>query len=252
MNNQGYIFEIIDELSLVFWLSIFLVSPVFSILEVLVQEFITKMIYLLTNKLQLTREKVQKIGFNSTEKLQNIQNLHSEYEKKKSLSEKLKISEDFLDETRGGMFLLNEMSEKVIGEIRTHTLDDNCQEDNYFFDRNIIAKQDFSIRELEGIKKNIKIVELNGKTFYTSSLIRKQVKRTPIQFKDDKFKKEFISMFQQVESDFLENVEMYLFQKKVYRKWKIFKVVAFIPFMLFLSELVEVIFGIFFEDFISN
>ena len=252
MNNQGYIFEIIDELSLVFWLSIFLVSPVFSILEVLVQEFITKMIYLLTNKLQLTREKVQKIGFNSTEKLQNIQNLHSEYEKKKSLSEKLKISEDFLDETRGGMFLLNEMSEKVIGEIRTYTSDDNYQEDNYFFNRNIISKQDFSIRELEGIKKNIKIVELNGKTFYTSSLIRKQVKRTPIQFKDDKFKKEFISMFQQVESDFLENVEMYLFQKKVYRKWKIFKVIAFIPFMLFLSELVEVIFGIFFEDFISN
>lgn len=252
MNNQGYIFEIIDELSLVFWLSIFLVSPVFSILEVLVQEFITKMIYLLTNKLQLTREKVQKIGFNSTEKLQNIQNLHSEYEKKKSLSEKLKISEDFLDETRGGMFLLNEMSEKVIGEIRTHTSDDNYQEDNYFFNRNIISKQDFSIRELEGIQKNIKIVELNGKTFYTSSIIRKKVKRTPIQFKDDKFKKEFISMFQQVESDFLENVEMYLFQKKVYRKWKIFKVIAFIPFMLFLSELVEVIFGIFFEEFISN
>jgi len=252
MNNQGYILEIIDELSLVFWLSIFLISPVFSILEVLVQEFITKMIYFLTNKLQLAREKVQKIGFNSTEKLQNIQNLHSKYEKKKTLSEKLKISEDFLDETRGGMFLLNEMSEKVMGEIRTHTSDDNYQEDNYFFDRNIITKQDFSIRELEGIKKNIKIVELNGKTFYTSSLIRKHVWRTPIQFKDDKFKKEFISMFQQVESDFLENVEMYLFQKKVYRKWKIFKVVAFIPFMLFLSELVEVIFGIFFEDFISN
>jgi hypothetical protein len=150
------------------------------------------------------------------------------------------------------MFLLNEMSEKVMGEIRTHTSDDNYQEDNYFFDRNIITKQDFSIRELEGIKKNIKIVELNGKTFYTSSLIRKHVWRTSIQFKDDKFKKEFISMFHQVESDFLENVEMYLFQKKVYRKWKIFKVVAFIPFMLFLSELVEVIFGIFFEDFISN
>ena len=70
--------------------------------------------------------------------------------------------------------------------------------------------------------------------------------------KDDEFKKEFISMFQQVESDFLENIEMYLFQKRVYRKWKIFKVVAFIPFMLFLSELVEVIFGMFFEDFISN
>lgn len=63
MNNQGYILEIIDELSLLFWLSIFLVSPVFSILEVLVQEFITKMIYLLTNKLQLAREKVRKIGF---------------------------------------------------------------------------------------------------------------------------------------------------------------------------------------------
>ena len=50
----------------------------------------------------------------------------------------------------------------------------------------------------------------------------------------------------------IENIEMYLFQKRVYRKWKIFKVVAFIPFMLFLSELVEVIFGMFFEDFISN
>lgn len=251
MNNQGYILKIIDELSLVFWLSIFLVSPVFSILEVLVQEFITKMIYLLTNKLQLAREKVRKIGFNSTEKLQNIQNLHSEYEKKKSLSEKLKISEDFLDETRGGMFLLNEMSEKVMGEIK-HRFDGKHLEDNYFFDRDIISKQDFSIKELEGIQKNIKIVELNGKTFYTSSLIKKHVRRTPIHFKDDKFKKDFISMFQQVESDFLENVEMYLFQKKVYRKWKVFKVVAFIPFMLFLSELVEVIFGIFFEDFISN
>jgi hypothetical protein len=52
-------------------------------------------------------------------------------------------------------------------------------------------------------------------------------------------------MFQQVESDFLENIEMYLFQKKVYRKWKIFKVIAFIPFMLFLSELVEIIFEYF-------
>lgn len=89
MNNQGYILEIIDELSLVFWLSIFLISPVFSILEVLVQEFITKMIYFLTNKLQLAREKVQKIGFNSTEKLQNIQNLHSEYEKKKNVIRKI-------------------------------------------------------------------------------------------------------------------------------------------------------------------
>ena len=36
----------------------------------------------------------------------------------------------------------------------------------------------------------------NGKTFYTSILIRKQGNRTPIQFNDDKFKKEFISMFQ--------------------------------------------------------
>jgi len=252
MDNQGYILEIIDELSLVFWLSIYLVSPVFSILEVLVQELITKMIYYITNKVQLAREKVQKIGFNLTEKLQNVQKLHSEYEKKKSISEKLKISEDFLDETRGGMFLLNEMSEKVMGKIKTYSTDDNYHEDNYFFDRDIISKQDFSIMELEVIKKNIKIEELNGMKLYTNSSIRKNVKRTPIQFKDDKFKKEFFSMFQQVESDFLENVEMYLFQKKVYRKWKIFKVVAFIPFMLFLSELVEIIFGLIFEDFVSN
>jgi hypothetical protein len=37
MDSQDYILEIIDELSLVFWLSIYLVSPVFSILEVVVQ-----------------------------------------------------------------------------------------------------------------------------------------------------------------------------------------------------------------------
>jgi hypothetical protein len=150
------------------------------------------------------------------------------------------------------MFLLNEMSENVMGKIRTLTTDDNLTEDNCFFDRDIISKQDFSIKELEVIQKNIKVEKLNGKTFYTNSSIRKNVTRERIQFKDDKFKKEFISMFQQVESDFLENIEMYLFQKKVYRKWKIFKVIAFIPFMLFLSELVEIIFGIFFENFISN
>ena len=157
-----------------------------------------------------------------------------------------------MDETRGGMFLLNEMSENVMGKIRTLTTNDNLTEDNYFFDRDIISKQDFSIKELEGIQQNIKVEKLNGKTFYTNSSIRKNVTRERIQFKDDKFKKEFISMFQQVESYFLENIEMYLFQKKVYSKWKIFKVIAFIPFMLFLSELVEIIFGIFFEDTISN
>jgi len=252
MYDQGYILGIIAELSLVFWLSIYLVSPVFSILEVVAQDTITKLIYFLTNKVQLTQKKVQKIGFNSAEKLQNVQNLHSEYEKKKSLSEKLKISEDFLDETRGGMFLLNEMSEKVMGVIRTSVPDDGFIEDNYFFDRDIISKQDFSIKELVAIQKNIKVEKLSGKVLYTNSSIRKNVKRSQIPFKDDEFKKEFISMFQQVESDFLENIEMYLFQKRVYRKWKIFKVVAFIPFMLFLSELVEVIFGMFFEDFISN
>ena len=71
MDKPGYILEIIDELSLVFWLSIYLVSPVFSILEVVVQETITKIIYFITNKIQLARQKVQKIGFNSTEKLKN-------------------------------------------------------------------------------------------------------------------------------------------------------------------------------------
>ena len=150
----------------------------------MVQEAINKMIYFLTNKVQLVREKIQKIGFNSTEKLQNVQNLHSEYEKKKSLSEKLKISEDFLDETRGGMFLLNEMSENVMGKIRTLTTDDNLTEDNCFFDRDIISKQDFSIKELEVIQKNIKVEKLNGKTFYTNSSIRKNVTRDRIQFKD--------------------------------------------------------------------
>ena len=252
MDKQNYIVEIINELSLVFWLSIYLVSPIFSVLEVFVQEFITKLIYILTNKLQLAREKVQKIGFNSTEKLQHLQYLHSEYEKKKSLTEKLKISEDFLDETRGGMFLINEMSEKVMGEITTDQSVVDYKEDDYFFDRNIISKQDFSIQELKNIQSNIKIEKLNGKIYYTNSSIRKNVKRVTSQFKDENFKKEFILMFKQIESDFLENVEMYLFQKRVYNKWKIFKIVAFIPFMLFLSELVEVVFGIIFEDFLSK
>ena len=65
MDDKSYILEIIDELSLVFWLSIYLVSPVFSILEVVVQEAINKMIYFLTNKVQLVREKIQK-GESST------------------------------------------------------------------------------------------------------------------------------------------------------------------------------------------
>ena len=97
MNNQGYILEIINELSLVFWLSIFLVSPVFSILEVLVQEFITKMIYLLTNKLQLAREKVRKIGFNSTEKLQNIHFLDKEFKVGEELTNTLKKKRHYIE-----------------------------------------------------------------------------------------------------------------------------------------------------------
>ena len=50
----------------------------------------------------------------------------------------------------------------------------------------------------------------------------------------------------EVEGHFLENIEMYLFQKQLSFKWKIFKVILFIPFMFFLSNLLEFIwyFGI--------
>lgn len=246
-----YIKDITKELTLVFWISVYLVSPIFSGLEIIVQESITKLIFYVTHKFQLTRKSVQKIGFNSTQKLKQLQKLHSEYEVRKSITEKLKISEDFLDETRGGMFLLNEMSEQVIGKIEINTSQNELIEDNFYFNRDIISKQDFTIKELKEIHEGTRLEIINNKEYYINDSIRKTVKRRPVGFKDELFKEQFKLNFKQVESDFLENVEMYLFQKRVFRKWQIFKVVAFIPFMLFLSELIEVIFGILFEQIIE-
>lgn len=248
MNFSDYLIAITKELTLVFWISVYLVSPIFSGLEVIVQESITKLIYYATHKFQLTRDNIQKIGFNSTKKLKHLQVLHSEYETKKSITEKLKISEDFLDETRGGMFLLNEMSEQVLGKIETGVSFGESMEDNFYFDRSIISKQDYTIKELKDIHEGTIVERINNKEYYTNNSIKRTVKRQLLEFKDEEFKNQFKITFKQVESDFLENVEMYLFQKRVYKKWQIFKVVAFIPFMLFLSELIEVVFGIFFEQ----
>ena len=249
MEYNVYVTEILNELTLSFWISVYLVSPIFSGLEIIVQEIITKSIYYITNKVNLTRNKIMGLGFNSINKLQHLQSLHNEYETKKTITEKLKISEDFLDETRGGMFLLNDLGEKVFGNIRLSKSETEDYSDNFYFDRDIISKQEFTIKELQEIKNGISIINIDGKEYYTNESIRVNVCRSEHQFMDSRFKNEIELSFKQVESDFLENIEMYLFQKKVYKKWIVFKVLAFIPLMLFLSELVEVVFGILYDHF---
>lgn len=249
MNHLTSLLEIIRNLSPFFWISTFLISPIFSFLEKVIQDLITKILYYFTNIIQLKNNRfLRKVGFLSSLKLNHLQELHKPYENQKSISEKLKISEDFLDETRGGMFLLNDLSEEVFGPIVDEK---SSNSDYYYFNRELILKQDYSINELESIKKGIKISVENNTVFYTNPLIFQKVNRTPLKNIDLEFQEKIKQKFKIIESDFLENVEMYLFQKRINRKWRIFKVIAFIPFMLFLSELIEVIFGILFDSTFS-
>jgi len=239
---------IIVNLEPTFWLTVIIISPLFLLFEEGIQTFITKILFLLFVKFPGKYEWIQKfVGFSDADFYKNLQSLHNPYQKENTITEKLKISEDFLDETRGGMFVYNELSSIILGEVTEEkTSDDNLRDDNYF-DYELIYKQDYDIKELQKLnnKRSIEYGKEGNELFtidkrFTSKDIRKEVvrKKPKIELPDE-FITYFKTKMKESESHFLENVEMYLFQKKLARNWTIFKTIIFIPFMFFLSELLE-------------
>ena len=97
---------------------------------------------------------------------QQLQELHHKYEKEKNISEKLEISEDFLDETRGGMFVYNELSEIIFGKIIDKP-NKNSSSDNNHFNYDLISKMEFNIKELKEIneQKTVKNDKIGNELF---------------------------------------------------------------------------------------
>ena len=253
---------IIKNLSLSFWVSVIIISPLFMLFEQIFQGGITKILYVIFIRFPNKYKLVQRIlGFSDADKYEELQRLHDYYEKDNTLSEKLKISEDFLDETRGAMFVYNELSEIVLGKVlKEQNVNDkelpfieNKSFDNNYFNYDVIYKLDFNIRELKEINssKILKLSNEGNELFsinkrFSNELLRKKVYReTPLIKLPEKFIKAFKTKMMEVEGHFLENVEMYLFQKQLSFKWKIFKVIFFIPFMFFLSNLLGSLFDYF-------
>ena len=253
---------IIKNLSLSFWVSVIIISPLFMLFEQIFQGVITKILYIIFIRFPNHYKLVQRIlGFSDADKYEELQRLHNYYEKDNTLSEKLKISEDFLDETRGAMFVYNELSEIVLGKVlkednvngKELPFVENKNFDNNYFNYEVIYKLDFNIKELKEINssKILKRSEEGNELFsinkrFSNELLRKKVYReTPLIKLPEKFIKAFKTKMMEVEGHFLENVEMYLFQKQLSFKWKVFKVVIFIPFMFFLSNLLGSLFGYF-------
>ena len=253
---------IIKNLSLSFWVSVIIISPLFMLFEQIFQGVITKILYIIFIRFPNKYKLVQRIlGFSDADKYEELQRLHNYYEKDNTLSEKLKISEDFLDETRGAMFVYNELSEIILGKVlkednvngKELPFVENKNFDNNYFNYDVIYKLDFNIKELKEINssKILKRSEEGNELFsinkrFSNELLRKKVYReTPLIKLPEKFIKAFKTKMMEVEGHFLENVEMYLFQKQLSFKWKVFKVVIFIPFMFFLSNLLGSLFGYF-------
>ena len=253
---------IIKNLSLSFWVSVIIISPLFMLFEQIFQGVITKILYIIFIRFPNKYKLVQRIlGFSDADKYEELQRLHDYYEKDNTLSEKLKISEDFLDETRGAMFVYNELSEIVLGKVlkednvngKELPFVENKNFDNNYFNYDVIYKLDFNIKELKEINssKILKRSEEGNELFsinkrFSNELLRKKVYReTPLIKLPEKFIKAFKTKMMEVEGHFLENVEMYLFQKQLSFKWKIFKVIFFIPFMFFLSNLLGSLFDYF-------
>tara|TARA_B100000963_G_scaffold73869_1_gene61934 strand:+ start:196 stop:1023 length:828 start_codon:yes stop_codon:yes gene_type:complete len=253
---------IVKNLSLSFWVSVIIISPLFMLFEQIFQGVITKILYIIFIRFPNKYKLVQRIlGFSDADKYEELQRLHNYYEKDNTLSEKLKISEDFLDETRGAMFVYNELSEIILGKVlkednvngKELPFVENKNFDNNYFNYDVIYKLDFNIKELKEINssKILKRSEEGNELFsinkrFSNELLRKKVYReTPLIKLPEKFIKAFKTKMMEVEGHFLENVEMYLFQKQLSFKWKVFKVVIFIPFMFFLSNLLGSLFGYF-------
>ena len=238
---------IIKNLSTPFWISVVIVSPVFMKFEGLVQTGLTKILYFIFIYFPKKYPRVLSfLGFSNQNMYQQLQKLHDQYEDEKNISEKLEISEDFLDETRGGMFVYNELSDIIFGE-KTKNINEKNSADNNYFDYDIISKMEFTIKELKEINKEKKhlsnkvgneLFSINDR--FSSEKIRKEVfrKKPKIELPEE-FKIAFLTKMKEAESHFLENVEMYLFQKKLSLRWNIFKIIIFIPFMFFLSGLIN-------------
>jgi hypothetical protein len=253
---------IVKNLSLSFWVSVIIISPLFMWFEGIIQNVITKFLFIIFVRFPNKYKVVQRVlGFSDADKYEELQRIHDQYEKDNTISEKLKISEDFLDETRGAMFVYNELSDIVLGKVLKEK-DKNGKEllfaenknfDNNYFDYNVIYKLDFNIKELKEInsskvlknsKEGNELFSINKR--FSNELLRKTVFReTPLVKLPENFIKAFKTKMMEVEGHFLENIEMYLFQKKLSFKWKIFKVVVFIPFMFFLSNLLGSLFDYF-------
>tara|TARA_B110000003_G_scaffold222855_1_gene223123 strand:+ start:310 stop:1095 length:786 start_codon:yes stop_codon:yes gene_type:complete len=238
---------IIKNLSTSFWISVAIVSPIFMKFEGLVQTGLTKILYFIFIRFPKKYPKVLSIlGFSSQNMYQQLQDLHSQYESKKNISEKLEISEDFLDETRGGMFVYNELSDIIFGE-KTKNINEKKSVDNNYFDYTLISKMEFTIKELKEInnekiylkdKIGNELFSINNR--FSSEKIRTEVfRKKPKVELPEEFKIAFLAKMKEAESHFLENVEMYLFQKKLSLRWNIFKLIIFIPFMFFLSGLIN-------------
>ena len=144
------------------------------------------------------------------------------------------------------MFVYNELSDIIFGE-RTNNLSEKTSVDNNYFDYDVISKMEFTIKELKEINKNKTLLtdKIGNDLFYlenrfSSDKLRKEVNRkNPKINLPNEFKLAFLTKMKQAESHFLENVEMYLFQKKLSLRWNIFKIIVFIPFMFFLSGLIN-------------
>tara|TARA_Y100000766_G_scaffold112515_1_gene96493 strand:+ start:1801 stop:2487 length:687 start_codon:yes stop_codon:yes gene_type:complete len=215
--------------------------------EAIVQTGLTKLLYFTFIQFPKKYPKLLKIlGFSNKNMYQELQELHYKYEKEKNISEKLEISEDFLDETRGGMFVYNELSEIIFGKIIDNP-NKKSSSDNNHFNYDLISKMEFTIKELKEIneQKTIKNDKIGNELFnmderFSSDKLRDEVFRDkPKIILPDEFKIAFLAKMKQAESHFLENVEMYLFQKKLSLRWNIFKIIIFIPFMFFLSGLIN-------------
>tara|TARA_Y100000389_G_C17314244_1_gene439594 strand:+ start:68 stop:847 length:780 start_codon:yes stop_codon:yes gene_type:complete len=244
---------IIKNLSLSFWITVIIISPLFLLFEEIIQTLITKLLYLIYVSFPKKYNTILKfLGFSDGTKYNNLQKLHDPYENKNTITEKLKISEDFLDETRGAMFVYNELSNIILGKIVENSEEGNFK-DNDFFDYDLIYKQDYNIKELKIINDSKVIIEKEegNKLFkisnrFSNNKIRKEVYReNPLIKLPEEFIIAFKTKIKEAEDHFLENIEMYLFQKKIHLRWTIFKLVFFLPLMFFLSELIEEIISFF-------
>ena len=250
--NQLY--TIIENLPISFWISVVIISPVFMWFEQIIQTLITKLLYVLFIDFPKKYNSALKfLGISDGEKYIELQKLHDPYEKKNTISEKLKISEDFLDETRGAMFVYNELSNLILGRVVENS-NGGATSDYDYFDYDLIYKQDYSIKELEKLNNTKVLVEKEeGNNLFkiskrfSNELLRKKVYREkPIINLPKEFIEAFRTKMKEVEDHFLENTEMYLFQKKLTLRWIIFKALIFLPFMFFLSGLIQEITSILF------